>query len=54
MGVHPFFALVAVAGVEGEGREGAAGVGRDDGGVAVVDEGDDFGAGVGAADAEVE
>ncbi len=43
-----------MCGVEGELGEDFAGVGCDDGGVVVVDQADDLGAGVGSADADVE
>src|SRR5690625_1915543 len=48
------FWLVGAGGVEGVFGEDLAGGGVDDGGVVVMDQGDDLGAGVGASDAEVE
>ncbi len=48
----PVFSLVVLVGVDGEFGEDGAGVG-DHGRVVVVDEADDLGAGVCAADAEV-
>ena len=45
--------LVAAVGVEGEGSEEFSGVGGDDADVEVVDEQDDGGVFVGAADADV-
>lgn len=48
------FSAVGAGGVEGVLGQDVAGVGVDDGGLVVVDEADDLGAGVGSADAEVE
>src|SRR5699024_11750616 len=48
------FTSVGAGGVEGVLGQDVAGVGVDDGGLVVVDEADDLGAGVGSADAEVE